>query len=127
MRRLTTPTPRRALVVAGFALFAATATAPLALARTHPDLANAVAGTYHGDVISDSQGSSHSDVTLTLTRVGPNEVSITSDYPRLPVITVRLESAMGHIVNRGGTSPFAYDHGKLDVSFENQVSWSGHQ
>jgi hypothetical protein len=122
MRPLTTPS-----LFAGLAFVAALAAGPGALARTHPDLANAVAGSYHGDVISDSQGSSHDNVTLTITRTGPNEVSISSDYPRLPVITVRLESAMGHVVNRGGTSPFAYDHGKLDVSFENQVSWSGHQ
>lgn len=92
-----------------------------------PDLADAVAGDYHGDVISDSQGSGHDDVSLTLTRVGPNEVSISSDYPRLPVVTVRLERAMSQIVNRGGDTAFVYNAGKLDVSFHNEVSWSGHR
>lgn len=32
---------------------------------------------------------------------------------------------MSQIVNRGGTSPFVYNAGKLDVSFNNEVSWSG--
>jgi hypothetical protein len=98
-----------------------------AQAERKPDLADAVAGAYHGDVISDSQGSSRADVSLTLTRVGPNEVSILSDYPRLPVVTVQLERAMSQIVNRGGASAFVYDAGKLDVSFNNEVSWSGHR
>jgi hypothetical protein len=92
-----------------------------------PDLADAVAGAYHGDVVSDSQGSSREGVSLTLTRVGPNEVSISSDYSRLPVTAVRLERALSQIVNRGGSTSFVYNAGKLDVSFNNEVSWSGHR
>jgi hypothetical protein len=98
-----------------------------AQAQHKPDLADAVGGVYHGDVTSDSQGSSRENVTLTLTRVGPDEVSISSDYPRLPVVTVRLERAMSQIVNRGGSTPVVYNAGKLDVSFNDEVSWSGHR
>ncbi len=92
-----------------------------------PDLADAVAGTYHGDVISDSKGSSRSDVTLTVTRTGPNTVSVTSDYKRLPQITVPLTTAMSTIQQARGDSVFLYDRTKksLDVSFLNEVSWSG--
>ena len=92
-----------------------------------PDLADAVAGTYAGDVISDSKGSSRSGVTLTVTRTGPNTVSVTSDYPRLPTITVPLTTAMNTIQQARGDSVFLYDRGKqqLDVSFLNEVSWSG--
>jgi hypothetical protein len=98
-----------------------------AAAHRKPDLADAVQGTYSGDVISDSEGSSHPNVALTLTRVSANRVRIDSDYPRLPVITVALSRAMSTIVNRGGDTAFAFDthSGKLDVSFHNEVSWSG--
>lgn len=96
-------------------------------AERKPDLADAVAGTYVGDVISDSKGSSRSNVTLTVTRTGPNTVQVSSDYPRLPVITVPLTTAMNTIQQAKGDSVFLYDRGKrsLDVSFLNEVSWSG--
>jgi hypothetical protein len=114
---------RRMILGAALAFMAAGASA----AERKPDLADAVAGTYAGDVISDSQGSSRSDVTLTLTRTGPNTVSITSDYPRLPVVSVPLTSALGKIVQRSGDTAFVFDRaeGKLDVSFLSEVSWSG--
>ncbi len=94
-----------------------------------PDLGDAVQGAYFGDVISDSTGSSKSDVALTVTRVGKNLVQISSDYPRLPMVTVHLERAMDKIVNGRGDTAFVYDRAKspahLDVSFHNEVSWSG--
>jgi hypothetical protein len=94
-----------------------------------PDLGDAVQGAYFGDVISDSAGASKDDVELTVTRVGKNLVQISSDYPRLPMVTVHLERATGKIVNTGGDTPFFYDPTKLpphlDVSFHNEVSWSG--
>lgn len=110
---------------AAMALLAAGAAA--AQPQRKPDLADAVAGTYAGDVISDSKGSSRSNVTLTVTRTGPNTVSVTSDYQRLPSITVPLTAAMNTIQQARGDSVFLYDRGKkqLDVSFNMEVSWSG--
>ncbi len=104
-----------------------TASTADAAAHRRPDLGDAVQGSWGGDVISDSQGSSRSDVTLTLTRVGANRVRIDSDYPRLPVVTVSLSRAMSTIVNRSGDTAFAFNtqSGRLDVSFHNEVSWSG--
>ena len=102
-----------------------------ATAKTPPrhDLADAVAGDYGGDVTSDSQGSSKEGVGLSLRRAARNAVEITSDYPRLQTVVVRLTTATGKIVNRGGDTAFFYDPGKtpphLDVSFHNEVSWSG--
>jgi hypothetical protein len=97
--------------------------------KRKPDLGDAAEGTYFGDVISDSKGSSKSDVTLTVTRIGVNRVRITSDYPRLPVVEVGLSRAMGKILNQGGATSFLLDPGKgdarLDVSFLSEVSWSG--
>ncbi|MDR7271012.1 hypothetical protein J2X20_003670 [Pelomonas saccharophila] len=98
-------------------------------ARRKPDLGDAAEGSYAGDVISDSKGSSRSDVTLTVTRIGRNLVRITSDYPRLPVVEVPLTGVMGKILQARGDSVFLLDRSqspaKLDVSFLNEVSWSG--
>lgn len=94
-----------------------------------PDLADMMAGTYQGNVTSDSRGSSRSDVTLTLTRVGVNQVRITSDYPRLPVVTVPIERVMQSVMATSGTTVFLYDMTRqpprLDVSFNSEVSWAG--
>jgi hypothetical protein len=103
------------------------APAPAASTNRKPDLADAAAGTYAGDVISDSQGSSQSGVTLTITRVSTNRIRISSDYPRLPVVDVPLTSAMGKIIQGGGDTAFVLDaqRSRLDVSFRNEVSWAG--
>ncbi len=97
--------------------------------KRKPDLGDAAEGSYQGDVISDSKGSSRSGVTLTVTRIGKNLVRVTSDYPRLPVVEVPLTLAMGKILQARGDSVFLLDRSqtpaKLDVSFFNEVSWSG--
>jgi hypothetical protein len=95
----------------------------------HPDLGDVAEGRYFGDVISDSKGSSRSDVTLTITRTGLNRVRIASDYPRLPVVEVALQRALDKIVQSRGDTVFVYDWkqkpSKLDVGFLGEVSWSG--
>lgn len=125
--------PRRSVVVR---LALATLAAPLALParaaddpRRKPDLADAAEGAYEGDVISDSKGASKSGVTLTVTRIGKNLVRVTSDNPRLPVVDIPLTLAMGKILQARGDSVFLLDRAlspaRLDVSFRNEVSWSG--
>ena len=105
------------------------AKAPSAQPTRKPDLADMLAGTWRGNVTSDSRGSSRSDVTLTLTRVGVNQVRITSDYPRLPVVTVPIERVMQSIMAASGNTVFLYDMTRqpprLDVSFNSEVSWAG--
>jgi hypothetical protein len=54
------------------------------------ELADSVAGTYDGDVIADSLGASQSNVTVTLKKVGPRRVRVTSDYNRLDSLEVDL-------------------------------------
>lgn len=97
--------------------------------KRKPDLADAVAGEYYGDVVSDSLGSSQSGVTLIVTRVGKNRVRIRSDYPRLPTVEVVLTLAMQAIVHVSGETTFVIDRAqdarRLDVSFLNEVTWSG--
>ncbi|HVJ00965.1 MAG TPA: hypothetical protein VM662_02215 [Sphingomonas sp.] len=77
--------------------------------KPRPDLADAVAGTYFGDVASDARGSSRAGVTITVTKVGANTVRIDSDYARLPSVTTRLER-VANTIQKAGTGA-----GKLDV------------
>jgi hypothetical protein len=94
-----------------------------------PDLADLSEGSYFGDVISDSKGSSQSDVTLNVVRIDRNLVRITSDYARLPMTEVPLTRAMDQILAARGNTVFLLDPKKspaqLGVSFDNEVSWAG--
>ena len=99
-----------------------------AAAAPKTDLADTAAGTYAGDVISDSRGSSQSDVTITVTKTAPNTVSVASSYPRLPTFTVRLTRAMQTIQAASGNNVFLLDLARtprhLDVTVDG-ASWSG--
>lgn len=92
------------------------------------DLADVSAGTYFGDVISDSRGSSQSDVTITVAKTGPNTVRVSSSYPRLPTFSVHLTRAMQTIQQASGDNVFLIDQAKspwsLDVTVDG-ASWSG--
>ena len=121
---------RGALCIAGLVLLSGVNAATSASApKRKPDLGDAAQGTYAGDVISDSKGESKSGVTLTVTRIGKNLVRVTSDYQRLPSVDVVLTKAMGKILQARGNTVFLLDPSKspagLDVSFNNEVSWSG--
>ena len=123
------PTPAPAPAAAAPAPTAAPTPVPKSTPTRKPDLADFVAGEYFGDVISDSRGSSRTGVSLTLTRVGPNRVQITSDYPRLPTVEVVIMQAMQSIIAAEGNNVFVIDRAKdasrLGVTFNHEVSWSG--
>ncbi len=119
---------RRMAVLGGAAALLMAGAAVAQPKERKPDLADAVAGTYSGAVISDSKGSSRENVTLTLTRSGPNTVTVTSNYRRLPVINVPLEAVMGNIQHTSkADSVFVYNRAKkqLDITFVMEASWSG--
>ncbi len=86
-------------------------------------------GVWYGDVISDSKGSSRSDVMVTIKRVSRNTVAITSDYARLPAVTVKLGRVMQSIVAAEGTTLVNHDPTKdkksIHIVFEGEVAWSG--
>ncbi|HWW55463.1 MAG TPA: hypothetical protein VN047_01075 [Sphingopyxis sp.] len=114
---------------------ALSATAGAALAETpkttparKADLADRVAGTYKGDVASDARGSSRNNVTITVTRTGPNSVEIRSDYPRIPTVAIPLEKAMDAILAASGPYVFLLDTvrspDRLDLTIDD-ASWSG--
>jgi hypothetical protein len=92
------------------------------------DLADRAAGVYAGDVISDARGSSHSGVTITVKKAGPNTVEVTSDYPRLPAFKVKLTRAMQTIQQASGDDVFLIDQSQspwtLNITVDD-ASWAG--
>ena len=107
---------------------AALAEPPKASPARKADLADRVAGTYKGAVASDARGSSRDNVTIIVTRTGPNKVEIKSDYPRIPTVTIALEKAMDAILAASGPSVFLLDTvrspDRLDLTIDD-ASWSG--
>ena len=73
------------------------------------ELADAVVGTYYGGVMADSKGSSRSDVTVTITKVSPRRVRVTSDYERLGTVEVELTRAGHSILSAGGDAVLVLD------------------
>lgn len=120
------------LVATTIALLHPVATAaaepPKAAPARKTDLADRVAGTYKGAVISDARGSSRDNVTITVTRVGANKVEIKSGYARIPTVTIPLEKAMDAILAASGPYVFLLDTvrspDRLDLTIDD-ASWSG--
>ena len=113
-------------------LAAAGVSAQREVSIARPDLADAAAGVYRGDVISDSRGSSRSDVTITITKTGPNTVQVVSSYSRLPTVSTRIERVMDTVQGTGApTGPLevfllntANAPVRLDLTIDG-ASWSG--
>lgn len=116
--------PRSYLIVSLFA----TSVAPAASAEGKPDLADMSVGTYKGDVISDDHGPWRANVTVIVTKSGPNSVMVQSNYDRIPARTFRLIKAMYTIRNDSRTEVFVLDPSqsphKLDLTIDG-ATWSG--
>lgn len=72
-------------------------------------LADLVTGTYFGNVMADSKGSSRSDIVVTITKLDRYTVRVTSDYHRLGTVDVTLTRIGNKIFSDGGDSPFIVD------------------
>ena len=115
-----------------YATALAASLAASSVSAQRPDLADAAAGTYRGDVISDSRGSSRSDVTITVTKTGPNTVQVVSSYNRLSTVSTRLARYQDTVQNTGTpTGPLevfllntANAPLRLDLTIDG-ASWSG--
>ncbi len=64
-------------------------------------LAEAVVGTYLGDVIADSKGSSRRQVVVSITSLADGKVRIASSYERIGSVDVELERVGDTITNVG--------------------------
>jgi hypothetical protein len=73
------------------------------------DLADAVVGTYDGEVIADSKGGSRSNIVVTVTRLGPTTVRVMSSYDRIGSIDVELTQVERQILSASGDTPFVVD------------------
>jgi hypothetical protein len=108
----------------------ALAETPKAAPTHNADLAHRVEGIYKGNVASDARGSSQNNVTITVTRIGPNKVEIKSSYARIPTVTIPLEKAMDAILAASGSSVFLLDTvrspDRLDLTIDD-ASWSGNR
>lgn len=81
-----------------------------------PGLADLVVGTYHGDVIADSQGPSRSDIEVTITRLDRATVRVSSDYRRLGTVDVNLTRNGNQVFAADGSTPFIVDLGRSPPS-----------
>jgi hypothetical protein len=92
-------------------------------------LADLVAGTYYGDVISDAKGSSRSDVTVTIAKLDKQKVRITSDYGRLGMVETDLARAGNTIQSGEGFPSLSVDLEKKPVRLsynpDGEVTYSG--
>ncbi len=100
--------------------------------KRKPDLGDTAQGTYRGEIISDSRGTSSepgASVTVTIERIGVNRVRVTTDTPQLPGAEIRLTSAMGRVMQASGNHTLLLDPTqrpmKIDYSWEQTVSFSG--
>ena len=120
--------PLKLFFVPALALIA-TASAAETPANTRPDLATAIAGTYLGNVISDVNGPSRRGVVVTITRTGPNTVSVTASQ-RMPPRTYHLRRYANSIQNVPGAAldVLLYEESRtppmLSLSYDD-ASWSG--
>lgn len=87
-----------------------------------PDLADTVSGPYEGSVVADTRGGSQSDVTITVRRISKNTVEVSSDYARVPTVTIGLTRASDAILNARGPNNFLIQQGRdpwrLDLSID---------
>ena len=97
--------------------------------RAKPDLANAIEGTWSGNIISDVRGPSRKGVAVLVTRTGSNTVSVKVSQ-RIPPRTYRLKRYADTIQNVPDASneillyESAKDPQMLSLSIDD-ASWSG--
>ena len=91
------------------------------------DLADRARGNYYGKIIRDSRARARPQVRVTVTKAGPDKITVVSDYARLPVFTVTLRES-NRVVLGEGSARFLLDLRKRPASLNIVVdgaSWSG--
>ncbi len=70
----------------------------------------------------DTRGGSQSDVVIKVRRISKNVVEVSSDYARVPTVTIGLTRASDAILNSGGHNNFLIQQGRnpkrLDLSID---------
>jgi len=92
-------------------------------------LADLVAGTYLGNVMADSKGSSRSDIEVTVIKLDRSRVRVTSDYRRVGTVELSLTRSGNKIMGADGDSPFLVDLDRdpLTLAFNprNELAYAG--
>ena len=70
-----------------------------------------MAGTYLGAVVSDSKGSSRSDISVTLQALASNRVRASSSYQRIGSVDIELTQIGAQVLSVGGDSTLIVDLG----------------
>lgn len=80
-------------------------------------------------MISDSKGSSQSDISVTINRIDSNNVRVTSDYQRIVIVEIAITRTGNKIVNSGGDTPFVVDLDRnpltLAVDLRGEIAYRG--
>lgn len=88
-----------------------------------------IAGVYRGAVVADSKGGSRNGVSVTVEFVDRYTVRLTSDYPRIPAVTVRVSQVGDRVLADGGDTALVVDPTRtpqrLDYSPHGELSFSG--
>lgn len=89
-------------------------------------VADVVVGTYFGDVYSDAKGHAQSDVTVTITKLGPRRVRVSADYERLHTVDVDVSRVLDKVMSVGSKVTFMVEpNGGLTFSPDGEVSYQG--
>jgi hypothetical protein len=93
------------------------------------DLAALIAGTYSGDVVSDSLGSSRRGITVTVMQLGTNKVRVTSPYERIGTVEIEVHRIGSQVFNTGGDSVLIVELGKnpptLSLTPRGELAFNG--
>jgi len=96
---------------------------------TAAGLADLVVGTYLGNVMADSKGSSRSDIEVTVIKLDRSTVRITSDYRRVGTVELSLTRSGNKIMGAEGDSPFLVDLDRdpptLAFNPRNELAYAG--
>ncbi len=93
------------------------------------DLAPLIVGSYTGDIISDSRGSSRTGVSVSVTRIDTNRVRLTSSDRGLGSVDIAIERIDEQVISSGGDTPLRVnlqEHPlRLDYTPHNEIAFSG--
>jgi hypothetical protein len=72
-------------------------------------LVDTIVGTYLGEVIADSKGSSRSGVSVRLEKLSADTVRVSSPYARIGSLDISVMPMQGKVSNAGGDTPLLVD------------------
>lgn len=93
------------------------------------ELADLAVGRYFGDVIADSKAGSRRAINLTISKLDPYTIRLTSDYQRIGIVDAMLTRIGNQLFNAGGDSTVIVDleQNPPTITFNprNELAYSG--